>query len=105
MECVTILLLFDVLIFLAAKHMGSFEPMSPALVGKVLTIEPPGRFPEVLATEPPRKFPEALFWRDLFFVHEAEQRAEQKRARRLVRRVKSARPTGAGLLSGTGSAQ
>ena len=77
-ECVTILLLFDVLVFLAARHVGSFEPMSPELVGKVLTTEPPGRFPEVLATEPPGKFPEALFWRDLFFVHEAEQRAEQK---------------------------
>ena len=81
---------------MAARHVGSLEPVSPALVGKVLTTEPPGRFPEVLATEPPGKFPEALFWRDLFFVQMSTKAGEK---------VKSARPTVAGLLSGTGSVQ
>ena len=57
--------------------MGSLEPVSPALVGKVLTTEPPGRFPEVLATEPPGKFPEALFWRDLFFVQVSTKAGEK----------------------------
>ena len=48
-EFVTIWILFYVLVFLAARHVGilvprpGIKPTPPALEGKVLTIEPPGR--------------------------------------------------------------